>query len=202
MPSSRVALVLLGAGAALCFTAAALTWITVGSAVAGATLDLDGGACVPALRAIALVSLAGIGGLLAARGVMRKVVGALVTVAALGGLVPVVAAVRDGFSAIAASSRPVSLDGTSAAVLHTSALGPTLAIVGLLVTATGGVAAALAPLQGAGLGERFDRAQSSSSSGSRIDDQANQASAAPEADNPATMWSALDRGEDPTRPTT
>ncbi len=202
MPSSRVALVLLGAGAALCFTAAALTWITVGSAVAGATLDLDGGTCVPALRAIALVSLAGIGGLLAAKGVMRKVIGALVTVAALGGLVPVVASVRDGFSAIAASSRPVSLDGTPAAVLHTSALGPTLAIIGLLLVVVGGLVAILARTQAAGLSERFDRTQSAPSAGSRFDDQATQASAASEDDNPATMWSALDRGEDPTRPTT
>jgi hypothetical protein len=200
MTSSRISLLLLAAGAALTFAAAALTWITVGSAVAGATLDLDGGACVPALRAVALVGLAGIGGLLAARGVMRRVVGALVAGAALVALVAVVGAVRDGFSTIAAEARPVSLDGSPAVVLHSSAVGPTVAIVGLLLLAGGGIVAAIAPTNSAGLSDRFSRSDSSANSNSTNAARPAGDSAALDVANPATLWSALDRGEDPTRP--
>ena len=200
MTSSRISLLLLAAGAALTFAAAALTWITVGSAVAGATLDLDGGACVPALRAVALVGLAGIGGLLAARGVMRRLVGALVAGAALVALVAVVGAVRDGLSTIAAQARPVSLDGSPAVVLHTSAAGPTLAIVGLLFLVAGGLVAAVAPTNSAGLSDRFSRSGSATNSMSAGVAPSAGESDAPDVTNPATLWSALDRGEDPTRP--
>jgi Tryptophan-associated transmembrane protein (Trp_oprn_chp) len=131
----------------------------------------SGGALSPALPALALVALAGAGGLLAARGRGRTVVAGLVLVAGLG------------------------LAGLAA-----TKLGVAFGWAVLTVAAGVGVAAAglVALLRGSAwpsLGARYERADERTDRSGQVDTPAE-----PNGEIASqTLWDAIERGEDPTK---
>lgn len=175
----RIAIALLLIGAALLWLASGLTWVIATPPGAGSSESIDGGSALPALRAVALLSLAAVGGLLAASATLKRVVGGVVAFAGVASLVALVVLLNSGFAS-ALATVPSGLGGV-AEVVGVNVAGPAVAALGLLIVTAGGVVALVRPGDGAGLGRRFDR---------------------PSADRPgnssADLWSALDRGEDPT----
>ncbi len=181
-----VALVL--SGAAACAGAAAMTWWTADyddSLTGPLTVAATGADCMPELVPVALVALAGLGAMLAARGAFRRLVGVVLMV---GGLLVAVRAVlvmtQAPAALTAALTRPAEPVG--AAQLHP--FGPILAIVGgVLVTAAGafGIAGVAARRR---LGSRYDAPA------------ARRAAAAPRAaaESESDWWKAMDAGADPT----
>jgi len=160
------------AGAALTLLATSRTWRVVSGSgpVSVPAHRLTGGQILPWASPIALVGLAGAGALLAVRGRVRAVLGVLLMVAAL----------------------PLALGGSYAATAGRAQAGWSLlcALGGLLI----GHAGLTALLRGASwpaLGSRYERPTAPPTEylerggPSRSD---------------VAMWDALDRGEDPTRP--
>lgn len=188
-------LALVGAGAALLLIASTMTWAVAASSVAGAAIALDGAACVPAVRSVGLLALAGVGGLLAVRGRARAVIGVVLALAGVWGMLKLVAVARDGLAGVVAAALPVSLDGAPPRLVDTAWAGPLLAALGFASVVVGGAAATVLRSAG-GLGRRFERDGTAVSA-----DSAGGVGTGSSADALA-MWSALDRGEDPTRPDT
>ena len=186
--SPRVALTLLGLGAIALLVSTSLTWVTAANSVAGGAISLDGATCLPAGRAVAVLALASVGGILATRGTIRRVIGVVVVLAAGATLVVLLLRVADGFAAVAGAALPTSLDGSAAVVVSRSMLGPILAIGGILAVTLGGVLTVASAGQSRGLGDRFERAP---------DEAAGPPSEESDV-SAAALWSALDRGEDPT----
>jgi len=204
---------LLAAGAALLLLSSSMTWAVAATAVAGAAVPLDGAVCLPAARAIGVLALAGVGGLLAARGRARSLVGAVLGVAAALGLVGLVTAMADGLAGVAARTLPTSLDVSPATVVERSTLPLLLAALGLLCVFAGGAVAAVTASRWPALGQRFERGEGSSgvpeeppgigSSGwpkEPPEEPPGMGSSEDQGADPAGLWAALDRGEDPTRP--
>ena len=173
-------MLLLVVGAGLLLVSSSLTWLTASTAVAGALVVLDGGACLPALRAVGVLALAGGGGILAARGRWRAVIGVILATAAALGLLALIGAVRSQFAGVVAALPP-AVDGSAAVAASVSTTGPVLAGVGYVAIVCGGVLAVITASSSQGLSSRFER------------------TATPVAtDDSAALWSALDRGDDPT----
>lgn len=150
-----------------------------------------GGSLAPSLPALALVALAGAGGLLATRGGARRLVGALVTVAAVASFV---------------------LTAVVLARPEVGAVWPVGCLVGALVAGAGGAWAVRDGARWPVMGARYSRTRSHTGdsrtrdSGAR-DDHAHRAGAGedgtagpqPVVQSSVDIWDALDRGEDPTR---
>ena len=185
----RSALMLLAAGALLLILSSSMTWASATTAIAGASVALDGATCLPGGRAVALVSLAAIGGLLAARGVLRLLIGLVVTVASLGVLAACVSALRNGFAEVAAAALPASVDGSAAVVIERSVSGPLVAVIGLLAVVGGGVLTVLTYRRWPALGSRYERP---------VEGNPGVVNGPGEPRGSADLWTALDRGEDPT----
>ncbi|MBB6343930.1 Trp biosynthesis-associated membrane protein [Nonomuraea muscovyensis] len=148
----------------------------------GAPATPTGGDLGPALVPVALAGLAGVVAALAAKGVARRVIGALV---ALCGFVA-------GFATwLAAGGQTVLgwlrehnvLQAADALQWDTVALWPALSGLGAALTAAGGVVAVVRGGRWAGMSDRYER------------DPARRPS--PDAGDRA-LWDALDRGDDPT----
>ena len=179
---------LIAIGAIVLLISTSITWISAANSVAGGTVTLDGATAVPAARAVAVLALAAVGGILATRGAVRTVISLVAALA--GALVVVFVAMRwvDGFASVAAAALPASLDGSPATVISRSLLGPVLATVSGCAIAVGGVLAAVTAGRSPGMSERFER------------------NSAPVPGQPTTradlsatsLWAAQDRGEDPT----
>jgi hypothetical protein len=157
-----------------------------------------GDAWVPALPALSLVAIAGAGALLALKGVLRKVIGLLLTATGLGCVAAAVTGLAEG----------------------ADPLWPVLAVVGgLVIAATGAVtvkAAGTWPSMGARYerpapGDRHERParkhapeqddqDAPEQNGNHVPEQENpdRTSSLPAAESRAELWDALDRGEDPT----
>jgi hypothetical protein len=185
----RISLLVLAAGALLLLLASSMTWAVATTTIAGASVPLDGATCLPGARAVALLALAAIGGLLAARGVLRLLIGLLVTAVSLLVMAACVSALRNGFADVAAAALPVSVDGSAAVVMNRSVLPPLLALMGLLLVAVGGLVAVLTSRRWPTLGSRYERP---TPAGTAVAESADQSRSG------ADLWNALDRGEDPT----
>ena len=165
---------------------AALPWVTahIDDPTLGASaarVELSGTALAPALSPLALVALAAVVGVLASRGVLRRLVGVVVLLAGIG-LVWLVGSARLDPAVVTRAARTAT--GTTTGALAESW---TLAWLPALVCSLLVCAAAVLVVVRAGrwptLSERYDRAGNPSPR-----------RAAPKAD----AWSQLDRGEDPT----
>jgi uncharacterized membrane protein (TIGR02234 family) len=146
--------------------------------VSGRTVD-------GAVTALALVALAGVVAVIATKGVVRRVIGALVSLSGLGlvwriaGAMPAVG--DDRAREIVHAAHP-QVAGTPQVVTHPiwavlSLAGAALVVVAGLLTAWRGGA-------WAGLSARYDRAE--------VDPEQSRARA------DASLWTALERGDDPT----
>jgi hypothetical protein len=128
-----------------------------------------GASLAPALPALGLVALAGVGGLLATHGTARRIVGGLVTAAAAGVVALVVAALAGG------GIRPA---------------WPVVCLAGAAVVAAGGAVGAVRGAAWPGLGRRYERTTLRSAEPAPADGETGAS---------RDLWDALDRGEDPTR---
>jgi hypothetical protein len=177
-----VALLLCLAGAAVALLAANRTW-TVELAARPAPLPSvrtarSGGDLLPWLPALALVGLAGAGAVLATRGVVRRLLGALLLLLGLG------IAAGGGYAAIVVDR---GMAGPA---------GPLLAVLGGLTAAGGGAVTALSGHRWPGLGARYESPHRAGPPAPGDGDR--RTAARVEGRTTSEAWDALDRGEDPT----
>jgi uncharacterized membrane protein (TIGR02234 family) len=178
------AVVVTAAGGLIVLVASGRVWsrITVQIPAAATTrVSVTGHAVEPSLPALGIALLALAAGLVAARGLLRRIVG--VVIALVGGIALAVAIVGRGSVSSALTSHEV---GGLAIPVHGSANGwwVVAAVGGLLAVATGALAAARSG-EWAAMGRKYeapDTTQPTVAKGDPAD----------------TAWDALDRGEDPT----
>lgn len=174
------ALMLLAAGRPWIYSLAVQEPVRVSLAVKGASL-------APLVPAGGLVCLAGSLGLLAARTTLRRVIGGLIALAALGAVVATALQADPGTGEL--SARAGAAVGTASAtateVDHT--LWPVVAVLGALLCLAAGVLTAARAGLWPGMSSRYEQPE-----GVRTE------RSAPVADSSLDQWRALDRGEDPT----
>lgn len=188
---------------------------------------ITGRQAAPALLVIALVAMAGIGAVAAARGVLRRIIGLLVAVAGILAVIAAVAGSRSLPAAVVTDAHPQLeriLGGDR------SLFGPVIAAVGGVLVLVGGGLVTAGAFAGRGMGSRFDRgprptgvvatdpratsAQPTSAAAASADptsadltsaDAANagatgrRPSTTPNPDDAAAaLWKSLDVGDDPT----
>ena len=185
-----VVAILAVAGAAIAAVSAAVTWWSADylDPLTGAvTIEATGAATVPELIPLALVGLAGFGAALATHGVVRRIVGVVISLCGLA------IAIRSGMSfttepgaLVEQLTRPA--DRVGGATVHP--LGPVLAVVGGLLLAAAGVLVVLGLGARQRMSSRYDRtaAPSTAATGTRSEDSS----------DPSDWWKALDAGADPT----
>jgi uncharacterized membrane protein (TIGR02234 family) len=182
------------AGAGLALWAATRTWsllVIDRPGLPALRTATTGAEDFPLLIGLALVALAGVGALLATRGLVRRV---------LGGLL---AAVGAGLAVQAITGR-AGLDVGRAGAGAT--IWPVVCVVGGAMIVVGGLAAARQGHRWPTMGSRYERRNVPSAPSGPGDAPGPQATASPDdqsrsalapADNRA-VWDALDRGDDPT----
>jgi uncharacterized membrane protein (TIGR02234 family) len=187
------AVALLAVGGALTLVVVQATWVHVSSSGAVVSthsldavvvnLDVKGGDAVPVLVPIALFGLAGIVGLVATRGWLRRVVGVLMMLAGLSTMALSIALLVDPAAVVAGALRRASLDPGLGGAVHVSvaALWPLLAVLGGALVLAGGLLAVVGSRDWPAMGARFEAPTRSSRAGRPVD-----------------PWTALDRGQDPT----
>lgn len=183
------ALVLMAVGSGLALLAAGRTWATATAADPGApavTVAVTGRELAPAVSALALVGLAGIVAVPSTRGVLRRLVGAVLAAAGAGIVVASVAVGRDAASAVLSplASRLGVTRVASAATTTTPWW--LVAVVGGALLLVAGAATALRGPRWSGMSARYDAPAGSGLQPSVVDRSS------------AGVWAALDRGEDPT----
>ncbi len=179
------------AGAVLALLASGRVWLD-GQAVAGslrAPLRLTGSSLAPAAPALALAALAGALGVVATRGLGRRLAG--VVLIACGAGVCAVSARAAQASGERISGRAGDALGTATATAEGVSVGlwPWVAVAGGTVVVVAGLLVAARGPGWATMSSRYDAPQ------------ANRVAAPVATARPATpleQWKALDRGEDPT----
>jgi uncharacterized membrane protein (TIGR02234 family) len=172
------------AGAALSAYAVTRTWslhLTPRTGMTDLRTARTGADAEPWVIGLALVALAGTGALLATRGVVRRVLGALLSLAGAG------------IAAGAVDAR-ATVDSGSAGAGAT--LWPALCVLGGLVIVAGGVTAARLGHTWPAMSARYDRKPVAPSHRTPAARSAAGPDLAP-ADH-RSAWDALDRGDDPT----
>jgi uncharacterized membrane protein (TIGR02234 family) len=173
---------LIALGAALLLLAATRPWWTVVATAAGtpATTEVvDGRHAAPATVGLAVLGLAGIAGILATKGLWRRLIGAIVALAGLAATLSAQSATGSAgwHDAVTVTASPsVTLTATHSAWPWVAVLAAALMFVGgALVAAFGG--------RWPGWSSRYE---------------APSAARAPREPTAHDLWDALDRGEDPT----
>lgn len=190
------ALVVLAIGAATILLCATRAWQTLTTprsrpfaddvlAVSGRTIDA-------APTALALVALAGVVAVIATRGVLRRVVGALVALAGLASIWRCISAM----SAVSPSRARAIVHDKHPHVVQSDALGPVvvthptwgvLSIIAGVLVVVAGVVIAVRGGRWAAMSARYDAPAAPG-----VDPEQERARA------DASLWTALERGEDPT----
>jgi uncharacterized membrane protein (TIGR02234 family) len=169
-------------GCVLVLAAGGQAWVTGvrGTGTTGAVAP-TGGDLSPVLTPLALAGLAGVVAVLAAKGIGRRLVGALLALCGAG------AALGTWFATVG-DTVPAWLrehnvmHGTGAIEWHTVAAWPVVAGLGAVLMVAGGVVAVARGGRWAGMSDRYTRKPAES----------------PEATDDRALWDALDRGDDPT----
>ncbi|MEV0390876.1 TIGR02234 family membrane protein [Nonomuraea sp. NPDC050643] len=189
--------VLTALGALLVLVAAGRTWVRVLGGGAGVVAP-TGGELSPVLTPVALAGLAGIVAVLAAKGVTRRVVGALLALCGAGAAAGTWSALDAGTVAGWLSERNV-MHGVTDLPWETVPLWPAVAGAGAVLMIAGGVLAVARGTAWAGMSARYER--DAPRPGAKADSQAH-TQADTQADGQArddrALWDALDRGDDPT----
>ncbi|HZE65258.1 MAG TPA: Trp biosynthesis-associated membrane protein [Sporichthyaceae bacterium] len=176
----------LGAGVVL--FAADRPWVhaRAGQGALQVPLSVRGGSLTPVTPALAVVGLAGALGLVATRGVLRRLTGVLVcasgvvaAVAALGSVHPGAGDLTDRAGAALGTA-----SGTVSAIRHTG--WGWVAVLGSVVFALAGAAAVARGPRWPGMSARYETPVAAPARAAAPDDSA------------LEQWRALDRGEDPT----
>jgi uncharacterized membrane protein (TIGR02234 family) len=186
----ELVLVLVGCvlGAAITLFAADRPWVHA-RAVQGSLqvpLSVRGGSLEPMTPAFAVVGLAGALGLVATRGVLRRLIGVVVCASGVVAAVSAVRSVRPDAHDLAdrAGAALGTASGTASEISH-PAWG-WLAVLGSVVFALAGAAAVVRGSAWPGMGARYGTPTTPMPRASTTDDSA------------LGQWKALDRGEDPT----
>jgi uncharacterized membrane protein (TIGR02234 family) len=149
------------------------------------TASFTGRQLVPAAVGAAVMLLAGVAGVIATRGWGRRLLGAVLALAAVG-----MGVAAGGFGlALPESARPAAVAETG--FDNVTIVGSSWWLVVVGAGALAAVAAVLVTVRGAGwpvLGGRYERGPATPKGTSMN----------PAAMTPAQAWDALDRGEDPT----
>jgi uncharacterized membrane protein (TIGR02234 family) len=177
----------LGAVLVLLSTQPAWVHVTVPRSAGGVAvaLDLSGSQVAPVLVALGLLALAGVVGLVATRGWVRRAVGVLLVAAGAGVVLTTVRVVADPGAAAFGAVRGQSVDAAAAAAASYSVAGPWpwVALLGGLLVAVAGAGTVWLSRTWPAMGARYE-APGADARG----------------DRPVDAWTALDRGEDPTVP--
>jgi uncharacterized membrane protein (TIGR02234 family) len=149
-------------------------------------LSVRGGSLTAAVPAFAVVGLAGALGLLATRGVGRRITGLVILAAGLGATQNAAANLRptSGDLAERAGAALGTASGAATAVSHTA--WGVLAMIGAAVFTLAGAAATVRGPRWPGMGARYETPVVPTPNATSTDDSA------------LEQWRALDRGEDPT----
>jgi uncharacterized membrane protein (TIGR02234 family) len=182
-----VAIAELAVGAAIVLLSTQPTWLHVqvpgttgGTALA---VEVSGSQAAPVLVALGLLSLAGVVGLVATRGGVRRVVGLLLFLSAAAALVAVLKVVGDPAAAAAGALRAESVDAAAASSATYSLTGwHWVTVVGTALVAWAGADTLWRSAAWPAMGARYE------------------APAGDRREPAADPWTALDRGEDPTVP--
>jgi uncharacterized membrane protein (TIGR02234 family) len=183
-------------GGTVALVVAQATWVTVtaaplgpvggvGGGPEGVRLAVKGTDAAAAVVPLALLALAGAVGLLATRGWFRRVVGALVAAAGAGLVVDAGRVVLDPGSAVAGPLARQSLASGTGTTYALTLLWPALAVAAGLLVVTAGVVAVGWSSGWPAMGARYESP-----------------AGVIRPDRPVDAWTALDRGEDPTVPST
>jgi uncharacterized membrane protein (TIGR02234 family) len=190
-----LALAILGclAGGALILLAAGRVWArtTLHAAASGGVsrLTVHGHNVAPALPALGIALLALGLAVLAARGVLRRIVGLIVVVLAGADCGLAVTSRSDASSAL--EHQEV---GAAGIAVHASANGWwVVALLGGVIAVVAGAAVAIRGERWAAMSSRYDAPAASTESSSEPPTESGTAE-----DPAAAAWAALDRGEDPT----
>jgi uncharacterized membrane protein (TIGR02234 family) len=174
------------AGCLLVLLAAGRAWITNARDPGGVAemVSPTGADLSPVLTPLALAGLAGVVAVLAAKGVGRRLIGALL---ALCGLAAALGAwTATGEEGVRTWLREHNvLAGAASATWDTVVIWPVLAGLGAALMLAGGIAAVAWGGRWAGMSDRYERTP---------------APTAPQAADDRALWDALDRGDDPTAP--
>jgi uncharacterized membrane protein (TIGR02234 family) len=172
------------AGCLLVLLAAGRAWITNARDPGGVAemVSPTGADLSPVLTPLALAGLAGVVAVLAAKGVGRRLIGALL---ALCGLAAALGAwTATGEEGVRTWLREHNvLAGAASATWDTVVIWPVLAGLGAALMLAGGIAAVAWGGRWAGMSDRYERTP---------------APTAPQAADDRALWDALDRGDDPT----
>jgi uncharacterized membrane protein (TIGR02234 family) len=169
-------------GCVLVLAAAGQAWVggVRGAGTTGAVAP-TGGDLSPVLTPLALAGLAGVVAVLAAKGIGRRLIGALLALCGAGaGLGTWFAAGGDTVPAWLREHNV--MHGTGPIAWHTVAAWPVVAGLGAVLMAAGGVVAVVRGGRWAGMSDRYARKPAGS----------------PEVTDDRALWDALDRGDDPT----
>ncbi|MFI7446877.1 Trp biosynthesis-associated membrane protein [Nonomuraea sp. NPDC049714] len=172
------------AGCLLVLLAAGRAWVT-NARDPGGLAEMaapTGGDLSPVLTPLALAGLAGVVAVLAAKGLGRRLIGALLALCGLAAALGTWTATDDAGVRTWLREHHV-LAGTASATWDTVALWPVLAGLGAALMLAGGVAAVAWGGRWAGMSDRYERTS---------------APAAPRPADDRALWDALDRGDDPT----
>jgi uncharacterized membrane protein (TIGR02234 family) len=172
------------AGCLLVLLAAGRAWITNARDPGGVAemVSPTGADLSPVLTPLALAGLAGVVAVLAAKGVGRRLIGALL---ALCGLAAALGAwTATGEEGVRTWLREHNvLAGAASATWDTVVIWPVLAGLGAALMLAGGIAAVAWGGRWAGMSDRYERTP---------------APTVPQAADDRALWDALDRGDDPT----
>jgi uncharacterized membrane protein (TIGR02234 family) len=179
------ALLLIAIGAAVLLLSTMRPWwtVTVTSAGTPATTEVvDGRHAASATVGLAVLGLAGIAGVLATKGLWRRLVGAIVALAGLAAALAAQSATGKGGwqGAVSVSASPtITLTATHSAWPYVALAAAVLMLIGgALVAAFGG--------RWPGWSSRYDAPSAASGTTAATEPTAHD------------LWDALDRGEDPT----
>jgi uncharacterized membrane protein (TIGR02234 family) len=179
------AVALAAVGGLIALIAAGRVWshTTVQVPAAATThVSVTGNAVEPSLSALAIALLALAAGLIAARGVLRRIVGLVMVVIAAAALAVAVA----GRGAVSSALTSHEVGGLAIPAHGSANAWWVLAAIGGLLGVLAGALAAVRSGQWAAMGRKYEAPDSTQPSVAKGD--------------PAdTAWDALDRGEDPTQ---
>ncbi|WP_149181578.1 TIGR02234 family membrane protein [Streptomyces sp. TRM49041] len=188
--SLAVALLLGGVGAAVVLLASGRTWTEGRVTGAGGSVSLDaaGGDVTGAPTALAIVGLAALVAVLAARGVGRHVVALLLTLSGAGAATAAFLGASDRAALDEAAARTTGDTAARAEALTQTAWPYVTAAAALLILVAGLLALRYGRAWPAMSG-RYERDGGARARGARR---------VADPDRPEDLWKALDRGEDPT----
>jgi uncharacterized membrane protein (TIGR02234 family) len=174
----------------------------LGEQITGVT----GRQAAPALLVIALVAVAGIGAVAAARGAVRRIIGLLVAVAGVLAVIAAVVGTRSLPTAVITDAHP-QLERILGG--ERNLLGPAIAGAGGLLVLVGGGLVTAGAFAGRGIGSRFERgrrpdgvptgrrAASADAASASVTERLPSTTPNPD-DDAAALWKSLDVGDDPT----